>query len=357
MDLSFDLDHPMTPIVRERPAGRQPTMRDVAARAGVSLSTVSRVVNGDATVRRVLAAGVREAIDELGYRRDLTASSLRRADRASTLIGLVFDDIGNPFFSSLHRGVEQVARKRGVLTLAGSSDDEPARQRELAEAFGARHVDGMIIAPVGEDHTYLERERRARVALVFVDRPATSLDVDVVMADNAGGAQRGVEHLLSGGHRRIGYLGDRQHIASSRERLHGYRVALAAAGIPFDSGLVRLDVRGTSIAAGEVEALLSRPEAPTALFTAQNLITIGAVHALKRLGLEQVIALVGFDDIDLADAVDPALTVVAQDPFAIGRGAAELLFARIDGDRAPARRVFEPTRLIVRGSGEIRPAG
>jgi LacI family transcriptional regulator len=329
-------------------------MQDVAVGAGVSLSTVSRVVNRDRTVQAALASRVRDVIDELGYRRDLTASSLRRADRVSTLIGLVFDDVANPFFSSLHRGVEEVARKRGVLTLAGSSDDEPDRERELTEAFAARRVDGMIIAPVGDDHTYLERERSSGVALVFVDRPPSGLDADAVIVDNAGAVQNGVEHLLSGGHRRVGYLGDRQHIGSSRERMRGYRTALGAAGLPFDSALVRLDVRGPSLAAAEVQALLSLPDPPTALFTAQNLITIGAVHALKRLGLEHAIALVGLDDVELADAVDPGLTVVAQDPAALGRAAADLLFARIDGDEAPTRRVVEPTRLIVRGSGEIR---
>jgi LacI family transcriptional regulator len=329
-------------------------MRDVALSAGVSLSTVSRVVNRDTTVRTALAARVRDAIDELGYRRDLTASSLRRADRVSTLIGLVFDDVGNPFFSSLQRAIEEVARRRGVLAIAGSSDDEPERERELVEAFAARHVDGMIIAPLGDEHAYLERERRAGVALVFVDRPASGVDADAVLVDNAGGAKHGVEHLLAGGHRRIGYLGDRQHIASSRERLRGYRSGLATAGVPFDPALVRLDVRGPSLAAAEVNALLSLPNPPTALFTAQNLITVGAVQALKRLGLQREIALVGFDDVELADAVDPGLTVIAQDPVALGHAAAQLLFARIDGDDGPARRVIEPTRLIVRGSGEIR---
>jgi LacI family transcriptional regulator len=333
-----------------------PTMHHVARAAGVSLSTVSRVVNGDPTVGAVLAGRVQAVIDELGYRRDETASSLRRADRASTLIGLVVDDLGNPFFSSLHRGVEEVARKRGVLTLAGSSDDEVARERELAHAFAARRVDGMILAPVGVDHAYLERDRRAGMPLVFVDRPALCIDADAVIVDNAGGAQRGVAHLISAGHRRVGYLGDRQHLASSRERLRGYRLALEAAGIEYESTIVRLDVRGGPVAAAEVQALLSGDAPPTALFTAQNLITIGAVLALKRLGRSQQVALVGFDDIDLSDAVDPGLTVVAQNPIALGRTAAELLFARIDGDRSPPRLVTEPTQLLVRGSGEVRPS-
>jgi LacI family transcriptional regulator len=328
-------------------------MHDVARVAGVSLSTVSRVVNRDPTVGRGLAARVAAAVEELGYRRNLTASSLRRADRASTLIGLVFDDLANPFFSALHRGVEDVARRRGVFTVASSSDDAPARELELIEAFGERGVDGMIIAPVGGDHSHLARDRESGMALVFVDRPARDLDADTVIVDNAGGVQRGVEHLLDAGHRRIGYLGDRRHIASSSERFRGYRAALAAAGLTFDPMLVRLDVQRSSIAAAEVRALLSLEDPPTAIFTAQNLITIGAVRALKRLGLEHQVALVGFDDVDLADALNPGLTVIAQDLRELGRTAATLLFARIDGDSSPPRLVTEPTRLIVRGSGEI----
>ena len=332
-------------------------MKDVAGAAKVSLSTVSRVVNGDVTVAPMLAQRVRDAIAELGYRRDLTASSLRRADRATTLIGLLFDDLANPFFAALQRGVEEIARRRGVLALAGSSDDQPQRERELAEAFLAHRVDGIIIAPVGADQSHLDAERSGGAVVVFVDRPAAGFDADVVMIDNTVAARQGVEHLLAAGHRRIGFLGDRQHIVPARDRLLGYRIALEQAGIAFDERLVRVNLQGQAAASGAVAALLDGRDPPTALFTAQNLITIGAVHALKERGAAHRIALVGFDDVELSSALDPALTVVAQDPFALGRTAAELLFARIDGDHGPARRVLVPTRLVVRGSGELPPPG
>src|SRR3954467_10546178 len=156
----------------ERRTGRRPTMREVAAVAGVSLSTVSRVVNGGGGVRADLAERVRDAVELLGYRHNLAASTLRRADRQSASIGLIFEDVSNPFFSAVHRGVEDVARERGVLTFAGSSDEVPERERELAEAFGSRGVDGLVIVPAATDHSYLLRDRAAGVALVFVDRPA-----------------------------------------------------------------------------------------------------------------------------------------------------------------------------------------
>ena len=164
-------------------------MREVAAVAGVSLSTVSRVVNGGEGVRDDLVERVRDAVELLGYRHNLTASTLRRADRQSASIGLIFEDVSNPFFGVVHRGVEDAARERGVLTLVGSSDEEPDRERELAAAFSSRGVDGLIVATAAEDSSYLLRDRAAGVALAFVDRPPKFIDADAVVSDNAGGAR------------------------------------------------------------------------------------------------------------------------------------------------------------------------
>ena len=340
----------------ERRGARRPTMREVAAVAGVSLSTVSRVVNGGEGVRADLAVRVRDAVELLGYRHNLTASALRRADGSSASIGLIVEDVSNPFFGAVHRGVEDVARARGMLTLVGSSDEEPERERELAEAFGQRGVDGLVLATSVADSSYLVRERAAGVALVFVDRPPRFLDADTVVTDNAGGARAAVEHLLEAGHRRIGFLGDRPDVHTAAERLRGYRETLARHGLEEELDLIRHpQFRGVDAYETTCE-LLRGNDPPTALFTSQNLITIGAVRALHSLGLHEQVALVGFDDIVLADAVSPGLTVVAQDPGGLGRAAAELLFERLDGFDGPSRRVELPTRLIARGSGELAPA-
>ena len=341
---------------QERRGARRPTMREVAAVAGVSLSTVSRVVNGGEGVRADLAVRVRDAVELLGYRHNLTASALRRADGSSASIGLIVEDVSNPFFGAVHRGVEDVARARGMLTLVGSSDEEPERERELAEAFGQRGVDGLVLATSVADSSYLVRERAAGVALVFVDRPPQFLDADTVVTDNAGGARAAVEHLLEAGHRRIGFLGDRPDVHTAAERLRGYRETLARHGVEEELDLVRHpQFRGVDAYETTCE-LLRGNDPPTALFTSQNLITIGAVRALHSLGLHEQVALVGFDDIVLADAVSPGLTVVAQDPGGLGRAAAELLFERLDGFDGPSRRVELPTQLIARGSGELAPA-
>ena len=330
-------------------------MRDVAALANVSLKTVSRVVNAEPTVDGELTARVRAAIELLGYRRDATASALRRSDRASSSIGLIVEDVANPFHSWLHRGVEERARERGVLTFAGSSDENPALERELASAFCARRVDGLVIVPAGDDQSYLLRERDNGVALVFVDRPPGFLAADAVLADNFEGARQGVHHLLDRGHREIAFLGDRLHIHTARERLRGYRAALRERGVAERADLIITDLFHAVAGTAATRTLLDLAEPPTALFAGQNLITVSAVHALRERGLQNEIALVGFDDFELADALQPAITVVMQDALELGRRAAALLFSRLDGDTQPFRTITLPTTIIERGSGEIAP--
>src|SRR5829696_8676300 len=347
----------VSPDSAARPRARRPTMREVAAVAGVSLSTVSRVVNGGAGVREDLTERVRAAVDMLGYRHNLTASTLRRADRQSASIGVIFEDVSNPFFGSVHRGVEDAARERGVLTLVGSSDEEADRERELADAFMARGVDGLIVASAVHDNAYLLRERAAGLALAFVDRPPRFIDADAVVSDNAGGARVAVEHLIAAGHRRIGFLGDRPDVFTAAERLRGYREALANHGLQEDLELVRHPgFRGVD-AYETTCRLLDGKDPPTAVFAGQNLISMGAVRAVHSRGLQHEVAVVSFDDIPLADVIQPGVTVIAQDPHALGRSAAELLFSRLDGYDGPTRRVVIPTRLIQRGSGELRPVG
>lgn len=328
-------------------------MKDVAALAGVSLSTVSRVLSSSEAVDPALAARVREAAGLLGYRRNHTASSLRRADRQTASIGIAWEDVSNPFFSAVQRGIEEAARKHDVITLVGSSDEDPDRESALVEAFCSRGVDGLIMAPTTGDHSYLERDRALGMAIVFVDRPPCFLDADDVVSDNAGGADRAVSHLISGGHRRIAFLGDRPDIYTASARLAGYRTALARAGIPHDPQLVRHARRHAVDRYETTAALLRGPNPPTALFTSQNLVTVEAVRALHDLGLHRQVALVGFDDIVLADSVEPGLTVIAQDAAAVGRAAAELLFSRLGGYAGASRHIVAATTLIERGTGEL----
>jgi LacI family transcriptional regulator len=331
-------------------------MLDVAALAGVGLKTVSRVVNSERGVSPELEARVRRAIEQLNYRRDANAATLRRLGRKTQTIGLVLEDVSNPFSSALYRALEDAARERGILVFACSCDEDPEREREFIASFRERRVDGIIVVPASHDHGYLYDERRNGTALVFVDRPASHLDADSVVSDNVAGAARATRHLLERGHRRIGFLGDLLSISTAEERLRGYRQALDGAGVSVDPELVRTELRDPDVAAAAVDEMLALPDPPTALFTAQNLLTIGGVRALRRAGRQREIALIGFDDVSLADMLDPAISVVAQDPQTLGRTAADQLFRRLDGDTGPAVNLVIPVTLIARGSGEIPPA-
>ena len=328
-------------------------MRDVGALAGVSLKTVSRVVNREAGVSPELEERVRVAVERLDYRHNMAASNLRRGDGKTATIGVVFEDVANPFASAVHRAIEDVARARGVLVFAGSSDEDPSRERELVSAFASRRVDGVILLSGDTDHSYLLNERRAGTAIVFVDRPPSFLDADTVTVDNEAGGSIAVRHLLGHGHRRIAYLGDRLGVHTALARFAGYTRALTEAGITVDETLVHHAQRNADDADAAVESMLSAPEPPTAIFASQNLVTIGTLRALHRRRRHHDVALVGFDDFALAEALEPGVTVIAQDTNRIGREAAEQIFRRLDGDTGPTRRAVLPVTLVPRGSGEL----
>ncbi|UNO38919.1 LacI family DNA-binding transcriptional regulator [Streptomyces sp. MST-110588] len=331
--------------------GTRPTMKDVAARAGVGLKTVSRVVNGEPGVTADTERRVQEAITALGFRRNDSARILRKGRTAS--IGLVLEDLADPFYGPLNRAVEEVARDHGALLINGSSAEDPAREQELVLALCARRVDGLVIIPAADDHRYLEPEIAAGVATVFVDRPAGRIDADVVLSDSFGGAREAVAHLIAHGHRRIGFIGDQPRIHTATERLRGYRAAMADAGLPVDESWVSLGSTAAERVRFAATAMLDGPHPVTALFAGNNRVTVRVVRVLAER--PRPVALVGFDDFELADLVTPAITVVAQDAARLGHTAANLLFRRLDGAAEAPRRLEIPTRLIPRGSGELPP--
>ncbi|MER6224409.1 LacI family DNA-binding transcriptional regulator [Streptomyces sp. 900105755] len=332
--------------------GTRPTMKDVAARAGVGLKTVSRVVNGEPGVTPDTERRVQEAIDALGFRRNDSARVLRKGRTAS--IGLVLEDLADPFYGPLSRAVEEVARAHGALLINGSSAEDPEREQELALALCARRVDGLVVIPAGDDHRYLEPEIRAGVATVFVDRPAGKIDADVVLSDSFGGARDGVAHLIAHGHRRIGFIGDMPHIHTAAERLRGYQAAMEDAGIAVEAAWTSLGVTDPERVRRAAEEMLSGPEPITAIFAGNNRVTVTVIRVLAEQ--RRPVALVGFDDIELAELLHPGLTVVAQDAALLGRTAAERLFRQLDGTHMAPERIELPTRLITRGSGELPPA-
>lgn len=321
-------------------------MRDVAQAAGVSLKTVSRVVNDEPGVRPETSARVLDAIQELGFQRNDLARSLRPGQSSSTL-GLVIGDVGNPFFSSITRAVEDVAREYGYLLVASSSGEDPAHERELVATLLARRVEGILLVPAAGDHSFLQPEMALGIPMVFIDRPPAAVEADVVLLENREGARRGVSHLIDQGHRRIGLLADDMEIYTAVERVHGYHDALIGAGLQADDELLELACRDVATAERAVHCLLELPDPPTALFAVNNRMSLGALRALH--GRAEQVALVGFDDLEFADLLTTPVTVVSHDPYDMGRLAAKVMLDRLAGDTSPPRRTVLSTKLVTYG--------
>jgi LacI family transcriptional regulator len=332
---------------------KRPTMGDVAKLAGVSRKTVSRVYNSEPTVAEELVAKVRIAADQLNYKMNLVASDLRRSGGRPSTIGLLIQDVSNEFSASIFRSVEDVAEQFGVTVLASNLDESAERERELTSILIARRVDGLLIVPAGLDQSYLANEQRSGMPFVFLDRPPHLVLADTVLSDNENGSFNGVTHLIEHGHRRIAFIGETGTNEPARQRFDGYRVALQHATIPVDSNIIRQDLQSETDAERAIIEIMATNSPPTAVFSAHNRLTKGVVKGLRTMGVERTVALVGFDDFELAYLLQPAVTVVAQDPATIGRVGAEKLFKRIHGDHSPVGTQIVPTTLIPRGSGEI----
>ncbi|HYJ67426.1 MAG TPA: LacI family DNA-binding transcriptional regulator [Nocardioidaceae bacterium] len=337
------------------PRGR-PTMVDVAKHAHVSLKTVSRVVNDEPGVRPETAERVRESIRALGFRRNDGARQLRRGRTAS--IGLVVEDLANPFYSALAAAVERVSRRSEHLLLTASAEGSALRERSIVEAFLDRRVDGLIIVPAEAEHDWLSPEVGERTPVVFVDRPATGIEADAVLIDNRGGVRSAVEHLVAHGHRRIGFLGDDGAFWTARERRVGFEESLSELNAS-QSGSVAMGPYELDDLVTLLREWSAGPDGITAVITGNNRVTVQFLYAMRRS--DRALALVGFDDFEYADLLDPPITVVSQDPDALGEQAAHALFSRLAGPsddtspRSAVREIVLPTRLIVRGSVDVTP--
>ncbi|MBF9069386.1 LacI family DNA-binding transcriptional regulator [Streptacidiphilus fuscans] len=327
-------------------------MRDVAERAGVGLGTVSRVLNGSGAVREETAGRVLAAIEAIGFQRNEIARSLRPGQHSHTF-GLLLGDLTNPFYASLAKAAVEVAGREGYAVLLSTADEDPQVERRAIANLIGRRVAGLIVVPDQGDHSYLDHlNAHDRVPLVFVDRPATGTDADVVLLDNEGGARRATEHLIEQGHRRIAILVAPSYYTTGR-RLRGYRRALREAGLPVDERLIVTLNRGSAAdAASATRDLLASAEPPTAVFATTSFLTEGVLRATQQL--RERLGLVGFDDFRFADLMQTPVTVVAADTEELGRHAARLLLDRIHGESGPPRRTVLPVHLIVRGSGEVR---
>jgi LacI family transcriptional regulator len=326
-----------------------PTMRDVAERAGVATATVSNVLSGRRQVRQELRDRVTAAIAATGYRPNQLASSLRRM-RTET-VGIVVPDLINPFFATLVHRLEDLAAEDGYqILLVGSNEDE-AREEDRLQTLLSRQIDGLIMAPARDQTPALRASRLRLPPTVLMDRGFGHADFDTVTADNTDAVRQGCAHLIELGHRDIAFVVTSPELDNMRERIEGYRAALAAADL---ADRARILAGGFTIEGcrGVIEQELLRAERPSAIFAATYVATLGAVKAIRALNLEfpGEVSLLGFDDIDWMTALRPYLSVVAQPVAAMADAVWALLRERLADPQGPCRHLRLPCTLAIRES-------
>ncbi len=333
------------------------TIKHVAARAGVSFTTVSHVLNGTRRVSDDARERVERAVAEMGYAPSAVARALKMSE--TCILGVLVPNITNPFFAELTRGIEDCCRATDYSVFLCNSDDDAARQSRYLQTLLGRRVDGLLLAAAaGEASALVARLSAAHVPTVVVDRHIPGLAADLVRVDHQGGARLAIEHLLALGHRQIVCLSGPSEFAVSRARVAGWREALAAAGVePAPSWLLEGDF---SAAAGHALArqVLAQGGA-TAIFASNDLLAIGALRAAAELGIAVPAALsvIGFDGIDLGGYSYPALTTVGHPIRAMGEAAARVLIERIAAGASSSREVVLPATLLLREStGPVRAA-
>jgi len=323
---------------------------DVARLAGVSAATVSRVVAGYPHVRPELRERVQSAVEELGYRPSRVARSLR--GRNAQIIGVIISDIQNPFFTQLVRAVEDVAYERDYAIFLCNTDEDSVKERLYIDLMVAEQVAGVVICPATEETSVCRPLADAQIAVVTVDRLIEGECLDAVLVDNVGASFALVEHLIADGHRRIAAIVPNQLTTTGRQRCEGYHRAMEKHGL--QSGRVSACHGKPSDLSGYeyTQRLLNDYNRPTALFTGNNMLTLGALRAIRDAGLRipDDIALVAFDDLDWMSLTQPQLTVVSQPTYELGRTAAERLFARIQDRTQPCEQIVLEPEIMIRQS-------
>jgi len=325
-------------------------IKDVASMAHVSSATVSRVLANKPYIREEIRQRVLQAVETLGYQPNRVARTLRV--QSSQIIGLIISDIQNPFFTALVRAVEDQAYAHQYAVFLCNSDENFDKESLYIDLLMAERVAGVIIVPTNENAGSINKLYKANIPLVVVDRQIRDLDLDTVSIDNVKAAHDLVAHLVENGHQRIGAILASPEITTGYERFQGYMAALNEQGIQFDPSLVRTGLPREVLGRQFVDELLSLPTPPTALFTGNNLLTVGALHGIKDRGLKipDDLSLVAFDDMEWYSVISPTLTAVAQPIYEMGWAAADLILKRIDNPNKPIEKVIYKPELRIRES-------
>lgn len=336
--------------MRKSKSTNKATIKDVAAAAGVSTATVSRVLAGSDEVNDQTRQLVLDAVSSLNYQPNRNARNLRMS--TTSKIGVIISDIQNPFFGSVVRGIEKITIQEDYTLILGNSDEDPQREQKLITMLLEEGVAGIILTPTSSNLTEYDELCCSGTPYVVIDRWLPISDIDMVLVDGQAGAELAVEHLVELGHTRIGYVGGLKHLSVMSEREQGYLSALSKHGLPVVKNYIRLGNNRQDGGYLAVNELLNLSEPPTAILIANNLMTLGGLQAIHERGLEipEHVSVVGFDDMDWAPSLRPALTCVAQPAFEMGETAAAILLDRIKNPETLHQVVLLNTHLISRAS-------
>ena len=324
------------------------TIKDVAAAAGVSVSTASRVIAGSPATSPQSRARVQNAVETLDFRPNMQAQSLRST--RTNALGLLVSDVRNPFFADLAHSAEQTALNAGYVTLLGNANESVDQQDRYLDTLIQRRVDGIVLTPHGDGSGAIADIVRRGIPTVFVDRTVDGLDVPSVTTDSTNGIRQAVQHLAAMGHRRIGYISGPQSTSTGRERWSAFSAALKLSGLETAAELVCFGDYRAASGAEAMRQLMTLRTPPTAVVAADSLMAMGAISCANDMGFEigREVALIAFDDIELFTLLSPSLTVISNNVHEMGRLAVNLLLDIIAG-RDPESVVL-PSNLIIRSS-------
>jgi LacI family transcriptional regulator/LacI family repressor for deo operon, udp, cdd, tsx, nupC, and nupG len=327
-------------------------LNEVAERAGVSIATVSRVINDSPKVNPETRIKVMQVIKELKFRPNRVAKRLRNRNASSNLLGVLIPDIQNPFYVEVLRGIEDVAYENKYAIIMCNFSQDEKKEKLYLDILQSESIDGLIAAPVNEHDQNVIKLLKGGLPMVCVDRGLSGVDVDVVLVENRNGAYSAVDYLAKSGYKRIAYISGLPQLPSSQQRLQGYEEALTANGLKVDKTLIKFGDSRHESGVKLCEELLKLPSPPDAIFAGNNLITLGALETIHKKGLKipKDVAIIGFDDMYWSISLNPPLTAVKQPAYEIGKRAAEQLILRINDPSRPTVSMIMKTELIIRSS-------
>jgi len=328
---------------------KKATLSDVAAHATTSIKTASRVVNGDENVTPEVKVRVEEAVEALGYQVDLLARSLRKG--VDDVLAVVVPTIGDKFFATAIEEIEAVALERDTQIIIASNHLDPSKEKKIIGQLEQRRVSGMIIVPNHADYSFM---KSSPTPTVFLDRGPNGMEADFVKVADVFGAQLATEHLIAAGHKHIAFVSDDVKIRTARLRLDGYKAALSKHEIAFIDRNVFLGAHSMDYAARITTELLRNSPEITAIFSSRSVATMGILRTLHERNRHDI-AIISFGDFEMAQVVEPKISVIEHSPRELGRLAAERIFANIDGGEFEPETIMGNLSIIRRGSGELPP--